>query len=219
MEEFTSFSNDTLQFLTDLRANNTRDWFAENKARYEAHVKDSGQHFAATMVGALRELTGELHASKVFRIHRDVRFSKDKTPYNAHLHIAFMKEGGASADPMWFWGLSPEKVSLGCGVFQYDKASLPRFREAMAGPLGAELIRLGEELTAGGVRVRDPELKRVPADFDREHPHADALRRKGFAAWIDKDDLQFVTTPDLVARTLREFEKLLPVYKFLTRVR
>lgn len=218
MANFDCFAPEALRFLEDLKANNTKDWFTANKATYEAHIKEPGKTFAAEMADALSDLAGKAHISKIFRINRDVRFSKDKTPYNAHLHLAFTPERQTGQPPMWFFGLSPKKLSLGCGVFQYDKTALTKFRATMAGPKGAELIALGKKLHDQGLRVGEPELKRIPSGFDKDHPNGDALRRKGFAGWIDKNDAGFAARPNLVARTIDELTHLLPVFSLLSRI-
>ncbi len=218
MASFNSFSPETLSFLSDLKANNTKDWFAANKAIYEDHVKEPGKQFVDATALALRDLTGCDHSSKIFRIHRDVRFSKDKTPYNTHVHMAFTPLGQVGQPPMWFFGLSPDKLFFGCGVFQYDKDALVEFRSAMAGPKGAELIQLTTELRAAGIRIGGPDLKRVPTGFDKDHPHAAALRRKGFAAWIDMPDPSFAIERNLVRRTTKLFEQLMPVFRLLSQL-
>ncbi|MFV1493968.1 DUF2461 domain-containing protein [Phaeobacter sp. JH18-32] len=218
MNTFDSYSPDALQFLRDLKANNTKDWFTAHKTTYEHCIKDPTKVFAAHMESALGALTGQPHSSKIFRIHRDVRFSKDKTPYNAHIHVTLRPERTTAQPPMWFFGLSPEKLTLGCGVFQYDNEALANFRRAMAGPKGAELIALTDELRASGIRIGEPDLKRVPKGFDKDHPNEVALRRKGFAAWIDITDTAFVTEPDLVERSTATFQKLIPVFDLLSDI-
>lgn len=216
MTQFDSFKPEALVFLKDLKANNNKEWFTSHKAVYEAQIKGPGQDFAADMCAALQELTGRPHSSKIFRIYRDVRFSKDKTPYNAHLHIAFKPEETAAQPPMWFFGLSPEKLSLGCGVFQYERQALAEFRKAMAGPKGAKLIQLTDRMRNEGFRVGEPELQRVPAGFEKDHPNNDALRRKGFSVWNDTQTPGFATEPKLVARTIAVFSQLMPVFRLLT---
>ena len=218
MASFDSFSPEALSFLSDLKANNTKEWFAANKSTYGNYVKEPGKQFAGAMSLALRDATGLDHGSKIFRINRDVRFSKDKTPYNAHLHMAFVPKEQEGQPPMWFFGLSPDKLSLGCGVLQYDKQALVAFRSAMAGPKGAELIQLTTGLRAAGLRVGEPELKRVPPGFDKDHPHGEALRRKGFAAWIDVADPAFVTEPHLVRNAIALFDQTMPVFRLLLQV-
>ncbi len=152
MGPFDSFSPDALSFLSGLKTNNTKEWFAASKAAYEVHLKEPGKQFAEAMSLALHGITACDHDSKIFRINRDVRFSKDKTPYYAHFHVAFMPKEKVGQPPMWFFGLSSQKLSLGCGVFQYDKEALGTFRTAMAGPKRAELIQLTTDLSAAGMR-------------------------------------------------------------------
>lgn len=214
MTRFDHFSAAALTFLSDLKANNTREWFAQNRATYEAEIREPAKAFASQMSDALEQFTGTAHDAKIYRVNRDIRFSKDKTPYNAHIHLSFASKTGQPSPPMWFFGLAPDKLALGCGVFQYDKDSLTRFRAAMAGPKGAEVIRLVQRMQAQGLRLSTPDLKRVPPGYDKTHPHGDALRRKGLSGWADLDP-GFATTPDLTARTVQDMKPLRPIYDLL----
>lgn len=218
MTDFDHFPDETLRFLSDLRDNNTRDWFTAHKHTYEIAFKTPAAQFSDAMGLALDSLTGQSHSAKVFRIHRDVRFSKDKTPYNTHIHIAFAPAGAGPNTPMWFFGLNPDGLALGCGVFAFGKNDLSAFRDLMAGSLGGDFMSLTKSLTGQGFRVSEPELKRVPSGFEKDHPHGAALRRKGFAVWDDVGDPAFVTQPDLVHRTQQRFEQLLPVHRMLTEI-
>jgi len=80
---------DTMAFLADLKAHNDRTWFAANKARYERVYKQPAEAFTAELRPRIQALAGQPMGAKLFRIHRDVRFSKDKSPYNTHLHLGF----------------------------------------------------------------------------------------------------------------------------------
>ena len=215
MVEFDSFTPSALAFLRDLKAHNTREWFAEHKRVYEAEIKRPAAAFASAMEGALEALSGQTQTAKIFRINRDIRFSKDKTPYNAHLHIAFSPAPGNPDVPMWFFGLGTQSLTLGCGVFGFGPSGLQAFREDMAGPRGAELMTLIQDLKSKGMRISDPALKTAPRGYDRDHPHAEVLRRKGFAAWIDHPDPGFATQPNLISACLSQYERLTPVYRFL----
>ena len=168
------------------------------------------------MAAALETLTDEPHGHKIFRIHRDVRFSKDKTPYNTHLHIAFMSASRSSAAPSWFFGLDPDSLTLGTGIFAFDKADLGRFRERVLGEDGADLAKLMQELAGNGVRFGKPDLKRVPSGYAKDHPEADLLRHKGLSAWIDHPDPAVVTSSRLVDHCLQDFRRLKPVFDWLS---
>ncbi len=215
--DFQRFSEAALLFLSDLKANNTRDWFAANKTVYETEIKAPAAAFCDVMTAELQRLTGQVHSAKVFRIYRDVRFSKDKTPYNTHLHIAFTPQSELASPPMWFFGLGLEKLSLGCGVFSFDPATLEQFRARVTGPDGDKIAGVLADLWDAGMRLHEPELKRVPNGYPKDHPHADLLRHKGLSAWTDLDDRSIITRPDGVRRCMAEFERLKPLFDMLNR--
>jgi len=190
-------------FLKELAAHNTRDWFQDNKKAYEAVVKNPGNAIGAEIAGRLSPLTGGEMGYKLFRINRDVRFSKDKTPYNTHMHLLWSDGPG----PGFFFGVSPDYVTAGCGVMGLHKARLTAYR-ALVDRNGAALAKEIEALLAQGYRLDDPELKRVPAPYDKAHPHGALLRRKSLALWSDMgaDAIE-------VKHVLARFEALMPIYR------
>ena len=215
---FDGFSKDALKFLKDLKANNNRAWFNDHKNTYERDVKAPAKHFCEEMALSLEKLTGAAHGSKVFRINRDIRFSKDKTPYNAHLHISFIPQGKGAHPPHWFFGLDPTSLTIGVGNFAFEKQQLVDYRERVAGSDGAALAKLLAKLEKGGVRLGKVDLKRVPSPYGQDHPQAELLKRKGLSAWIDYED----TTPALdkaIIKTLTaDFKKLKPVFDWLSEL-
>lgn len=213
---FEGFTGDAIAFLQNLRANNARAWFNEHKKTYETAIKMPAQAFCHAMTASLETLTGKPHGHKIFRIHRDVRFSKDKTPYNTHLHIAFMPTSSPSAAPSWFFGLDPDSLTLGTGIFAFDKADLERFRKRVLGKDGTELKRLMQDLEDGGVRFGKPDLQRVPSSFAKDHACADLLRHKGLLAWIDHPNPAIVTDSAVTDRCMQDFRRLKPVFDWLS---
>ncbi|WP_159586407.1 DUF2461 domain-containing protein [Chelativorans xinjiangense] len=212
---FSHFPGEALDFLTALRANNNRDWFTENKAVYERAVKAPAEDFCRVVTGRLEEMTGLPHRPKIFRIHRDVRFSRDKTPYNAHLHISFMAETGSTSQPGWYFGLEPERLTAGTGVFELYKGDLDAFRARVAGKDGERLARLIGQLPAD-VRVSKPELKRVPQPYAADHPRADLLRRKSLTGWMDFANPREACESRFMDRCLAAFIGLKPVFDWLS---
>lgn len=211
---FSGFPAETLQFLTDLQTNNNREWFAANKAVYERAIKQPAADFAAAMCAQLATLTGNQHRSKIFRIYRDVRFSKDKTPYNSYLHLSFTPDNGMSMPPGWFFGLDPDHFTLGAGIFAFDKAQLDTYRQAVSGEQGEKLQKQLAKLEKHGIRMREkPELKRTPPGYSAEHPQAHLLRRKGLTVW--QDFAPEIVTGDVVAHCLRSFKTLQPITQWL----
>ncbi len=172
-------------FLQALAANNNSDWFTANKPRYEAALKRPAVAFAAAMAAELERRTGLPHEARIYRIQRDIRFAKDKTPYNAHLHIAFTPATDHPAPPAWMFGLEPDRLVLGVGIFAFPGALLEGWRARVAGPDGATLADILSRLEVAGARLDEPELKRVPKPFPSDHPQGSLLRRKGLCAWRD----------------------------------
>ncbi len=214
-KDFAGFTTATVSFLRDLKANNTRAWFQDHKGIYEKEVKQPAEAFAGAMVPVFHALTGLEHRSKIFRIHRDVRFSKDKTPYNAHLHIAFSPVSEGANPPCWFFGLDTEKLTLGAGIFAFEKTEIDRFRQRVAGPAGTELVNLLNHLKAQGARLDEPTLKRVPSDYPKDHAHAEHLRRKGLAIWLDLGGTEQAIDGKLADRYRRNFSSIKPLFDWL----
>lgn len=212
---FPGFPPATMTFLRDLKANNDRAWFAAHRDVYERAYVAAGKAFVAAVEPALADLVGGPVSAKLFRIFRDVRFSKDKSPYNPHLHVGFSTgaSGGRGA-PMsgFFFGLEPERAHIGGGVFELAGRALDRYRESAADARdGGALERLFAGLRAEGLTIEEPALKRVPAPYLADHPRADLLRRKGVTAWREITDKRLIEGPQLVGDVLATFAKLKPL--------
>ncbi|MEM1274815.1 MAG: TIGR02453 family protein [Pseudomonadota bacterium] len=173
-------------FFSQLRAQNTKDWFTPRKDHYISEIRKPAELFATLLAEDLARLTGEAHNAKVFRIYRDVRFSKDKSPYNAHLHILWSTQ--AAAAPSWFFALNPDSIWLGMGLLGLSGPMLTRYRQFVDAEGDALAQHLDALADAHGTQLSNfgPEpLKRVPKPYDQDHPQADLLRRKGLALGAD----------------------------------
>lgn len=208
------FSPETVSFLNDLKANNNREWFMANKADFEASVQKPAEFFCMLMSERLQAMTGRPHTPKIFRVYRDVRFSKDKTPYNAHLHISFAPEG--TKMPAYFFGLQPENLTLGAGTFGFDPGGLETYRHRVMGRDGGKLQAIIDTLKSGGYRLGEPALKKVPRGLPADHPRAELLRHKGLAAWYDFPDTSAATSGDAVTLCAGKFAQLQPLLNWLS---
>ena len=140
-----AFTNETFAFLKDLEANNSRDWFEANRDRYEAYYKDAALAFIAELSGRMAALDPPLQAvpklnGSLRRINRDVRFSKDKSPYSARLHMIFWAGEKPIGGPGMHVVLSPKGVGYGGGHFGIEPARLSTLRTRILGPDGDGLI-------------------------------------------------------------------------------
>ena len=210
------FPKDALSFLSDLKANNSKEWFAENKPRFESSVQAPSKVFVEIMLPMLEGLAGHVLTAKIFRIHRDLRFSKDKTPYKPYQHFLFAPVGRGKSGPALFFALEPEKLFVGAGMFDFSREELDRFRRLVLCEEGTALAQILRAQINDGRRLREPSLKKVPRGFDANHERADLLRHKGLSVWQDIDDPHLATRPDFIELLEQQFTALLPVYRWLS---
>lgn len=208
------FSPDTLKFLSALKQNNSRDWFNDNKAWYETAWKDPANAFIEAMCFRLQVETDTAHSAKLFRIHRDVRYSKDKTPYNAHLHILFQCEGSKSG---LFFGLQTDRLVLGSGMMAFDAGQLNAYRDAVSGTPGEVLEALVADCLERGGRMNAPELVRVPKPYEKDHSRGDLLRRKSLTVWQDIADPSQVESAELLNLCSSQFLSYRALENWLNR--
>ena len=211
-----SFSKDALDFFADLKVNNSKEWFADNKPRYEQSVHKPSKIFVEHLQPVLEELSGDRMVPKIFRIHRDLRFSKDKTPYKAYQHFLFSPSGRGKSGPAFFFGLEPERLFVGAGMFDFSKSELDQFRQKVLAREGAELASMLDRLLKQGKRLHEPALKKVPRGFDPEHERSRLLLHKGLSVWSDIEDPMQATRSDLIPFLETEFKTMLPIYSWLS---
>ncbi len=190
-----SFSPALFSFLRELRVNNDRDWFKTNRARYEEAVQEPALQFVADFEPYLRDISPHFLADprpvggSLFRIHRDTRFSKDKTPYKTHTGIQFRHEVARDVHaPGFYLHLEPSSIFAGVGVWHPDGETLGKIRAAIVADPDRWMRTTRDEAFTAVYRLDGAALKRAPAGFDPEHPLIEDLRRKDFIAVAALDE-------------------------------
>lgn len=211
----TGFSRETIRFLEGLGANNNREWFEERRDTYVAAVREPAKAFAQGLAHLIEAETGQPHSYRIFRLNRGLRFSKGKTPYITHVHMSLSQAGQTGNPPSWMLGLEVGKLTFGVGCMQFSDGQLAVWRTQVAGMPGAYLNRIIKETLGSGGRLSDPELKRVPAPFEKGHAHADLLRRKSLTLWHDTPDTSLSFGPDGPTRCLVELLRLKPAMAWM----
>lgn len=176
-------------FFRDLQQNNNRTWFQANKHRYEQDVREPVLQFITDFGLRLAEISPHYLADarksggSLFRIHRDIRFSADKTPYKTAAGIQFRHESGKDVHaPGFYLHLEPDNVFAGCGIWHPDTQTLSQVRDAIVeNPARWEGI-LTNEAFKTKFYLEGDSLKRVPKGYDLDHPFINDLRRKDFVA-------------------------------------
>ena len=171
-------TKETLSFLIELKNNNNREWFTENKAEFKGH-EQSVKAFFDAVAGKLGT-HDEIERVKMFRIYRDVRFSKDKTPYKAHLAGSFSR-AGAQRRGGYYLHIEPGKSFLATGFWNPNKEDLLRIRKELEQDASelSEIIAQNDFKTIWG-QLEGDELKTAPKGFDKEHTDIDLIKKKQY---------------------------------------
>lgn len=178
------FSKETFEFLSELKANNRKDWFEDNRARYEAHWRDASLAFIREIGGEMAKLDPPLKAEPrlngtLRRINRDVRFSADKSPYKPRIHMIFWTEGHPNRSPGVHLVLHPNSVGYGAGQFGIEPKHLGVLRDRMLDEEdGNALIAALGQAEKVGCTMGQPDLARLPRGYEATGQRAELLRHK-----------------------------------------
>ena len=211
---FTQLIDISNAFFAELSNNNSKDWFNPRKDHYNENIKKPAEFLGEVLAEDFSRISGQTYVPKLFRIYRDVRFSKDKTPLNAHLHMIWKQPGDQPFAPAFFFGSEPGDMTGGFGVMGLKGAALTRFR-AFVDHWGDQLIDASGQSGMDWSDWGDAPLKRVPAPYDGDHPHADILKRKSLIISTKMDEAWRVHDGGLVKAIRTQFEKTLPLAKLL----
>ena len=210
------FEKSTLQFLTDLEQNNNRDWFTEHKPRFVKIQNDVKKLFLEMQVNL--EKHDEIEKMKIYRIYRDVRFSKDKTPYNPRLAVSFSRLGKQLRGG-YFLQIKPGETMIGGGFWQPEKEDLLRIRKEIELDASEfrEVLNDANFQKHFGKEFHGDELKSAPRGFDKEHPDVDLLRKKGYIAIRNFTDKQ-VLSPNFLKEVDETFKAMRPFFNLFSDV-
>ncbi|MEP3428829.1 MAG: TIGR02453 family protein [Roseibium sp.] len=189
-----TFSRDSIDFLKQLAANNSKDWFDANRKTYQDHIKAPADTLKTELAKSLTELTGQSMTGKLFRINRDLRFSKDKTPYNTHVRMAFWPDrdafqGRQAQPPSFFLSIEADHIRLGAGCMAFSKLAHGQYLHLLETGSGEEITKLLESLTTKGFEQSKPDLVNPPRGFPKDNIFADLARYKGLAVWTTLPDV------------------------------
>ena len=222
--KFQGFSKEAIIFLKGLRKNNNRDWFQENKSVYKIMVEEPANSFLEEMSGNLKTLSGAPMDGKVFRIYRDVRFSKDKTPYNAHVRMSFVRQESNKKQcgelPMFSISIEPDKLILGLGYFEFSKDLLMAYQKSVANDAtGKSLEKTIVAMDKKGFEIEGATYKRVPSGYPQDHVRSDLLKRKGLTVWTDTSIPKELFSEKAIGFCIKKYRDMLPMYKWLDAIK
>lgn len=208
------FDRGLFDFLDGLRRNNKRDWFQKNKERFELDVKEPFLDFISDAGPRLRKISPNIVADprpvggSLFRIYRDVRFSKDKSPYKTHAGAHFQLGGKGTHGPGYYFHLEPGQCFVAGGIWMPDPEALQLIRQRIADK-PADWKKAG-----GGLDHGEEALKRPPRGFDADHPMIEDIKRKSFTGSRKLSNKQ-VLADDLMDSFISSCKEIAPLMKFL----
>jgi len=219
---FKGFPKDFFAFFRELKAHNERAWFEANKERFRESVQAPMSQFIAAMAPRLSKISKRFTADprpnggSMFRIYRDVRFSKDKRPYKEHAACHFRHALGRDVHaPGFYMHFAPGEVFFGGGLWMPPPESLGKVREAIAGkPSAWKKVLEDKNFRKHFDGVKGEGLTRPPRGFDPEHPFIDDIKRKSFYAMREADQ-KLASSTALVDEVAVSFAALSPLMKFL----
>jgi len=211
----THITSETFQFLIDLSINNNRDWFNDNKPRYE-DAKVNMKAFGNLLFDEMSK-TDYIEKLKVYRIYRDVRFSKDKTPYKRNLSCSMVRatkrlRGG------YYLHIEPDNCFLGGGFWNPNKEDLARIRKELAfdaQPL-RDIINTNNFKKIFG-KLQGDQLKTAPRGYPKDHENVDLLRHKQFLV-IHKFTNEAVMQTDFLQKVVVGFQAMRPFFDYMSEV-
>lgn len=217
------FTTEGMSFLQELEKNNNRDWFMENKPRYEDLIRTPALNFIDDMENDLTHLSPHFLAiskkvgGSLMRVHRDVRFSKDKTPYKTNIGIQFRHEMGRDVHaPGFYVHIEPGDCFIGVGIWRPDSLALGKIRDAIIEREPFWLSAIKDKSFKKNFELSGESLKNAPRGYDKEHPLIDDLKRKDFIAISHVDD-KTVLSKNFKTHVIKRFTDAEPYMQFLCK--
>ncbi len=217
------FSTETFDFLRELSAHNEREWFLANKERYEKHVRTPAMYFIRAVAPDLSKISKEVVADprpnggSLFRIHRDLRFARDKTPYNPEIGMYVgHREARSGAAPGFFLRISPGQNKSGGGVHTANAAELNRIRDAIVAGSNSWRRSVRNASARYQHELRPGSLKRLPRGYAGDHPCAEDLKRTSFFLTVTYTDDEVIAA-DFIERFIYNWRSEAPFMAFLAR--
>lgn len=219
MGQSSTLSRDAIIFLAELRENNNRQWFHENRERAEEVLLSPARRLVYEVGELMRVQKPSIIADprtdrSIYRLNRDTRFSHDKTPYKTHLALWWW-EGleGRLECPGFYFHLSPDSLGWSVGCYRFSDRGLANWRQVLSDEKkAAPLIRMIKNIQRAGINFNQPELKRMPAGFSEAHSSARWLRHKGLYTWNEESPHPKEIFEPFAAEFI--FERFKPFLKF-----
>lgn len=223
MKKEISFLEVTLRFLSHLSKNNNREWFEANRDRFNSEFLEPAIQLVFDLGEKLIEISPDLHYipkvdKSIFRLHRDVRFSKDKSPYKTNLGILLWEGPGKKLECSgYYFHLEPGNFFLGTGMYMFSNEQLKKYRNLVADyQTGKELSAIIKNILKNkDFKLGGQTFKRVPKSFDPDYKYADLLLHNGIYTYYETNNLSDLKDKNLIDFCFRKFKKQHQLHQWL----
>lgn len=203
-----------LDFIKKLEKNNNREWFVDNKKSFEEAKEIAGELF--NNVYNELKVTDSLEPLKIYRIYRDVRFSKDKTPYKTHFSM-YMGRLQPDFRGGYYLHIQPGKSFIGIGFFDPNKEDLLRIRKEIELDDELQTILNSKDIRSTFGNLEGDEVKTAPKGFDKTHERIALLKKKQFLLMHQFTD-EDVLNPEFYKKAVSVFQKSRPFVDYMTDI-
>jgi uncharacterized protein (TIGR02453 family) len=218
-----SYPQSTIKFLTALSKNNNKDWFNKNRERFDFEFLQPAIQFVIELGERLVELSPNIIAipkidKSIFRLHRDVRFSKDKSPYKTNLGLYFWEGKGKKMECSGlYFHIEPKLFFLGAGMYMFSKDQLNKYRLLVSDPAkGKELSDiLNKILKNKKYQIGGRFYKKTPRGYDSDYKYADLLLHNGIYVFYESTNLNEIIKKNTVDFALKIYKELYPLHRWL----
>ncbi len=208
-------TKDVFLFLEKLKKNNSREWFQEHKTEFKA-LETKVRNFYSALMNTLK-VHDDIEKIKMFRIYRDVRFSKDKTPYKTHFAGSFSRSGQRLRGG-YYLRIKPNETFIAAGFWEPNKEDLLRIRQEFETD-ASEIRAIMDKKSFKDVwgKMQGDELKTAPSGFNKEHPNIDLIKRKQFIFVKNFSD-QEVLSPNFIENIDLAFQAIRPYFDLMSDI-
>ena len=224
MAQFNGFSQEYFSFFNTLKKNNSKQWFEKHRGEYDEFVMHPAREFVIEMGKKLRKIAPGVNAipkinQSRFKINRDVRFSKDKSPYKTYMGIWLWEgEGKRMASSGFYLHVENNHLLIGVGIKMFPKPLLDRYRKAVADKKqGAALKDAVAKIKARGYLIDGKHYKNVPRGYDAEHPHAEYLLYNGLTARVEENVPDAFYSEAIIDYAYAHYKNMLPLHRWLKK--
>ena len=218
------FPKRTAVFLGRLSKNNNREWFEANRELYNTDFLEPAIQFVLEMGDRLLDLDPAIISipkvdKSIFRLHRDVRFSKDKSPYKANMGLYFWNGKAKKSDAAGFYfHVEPKLFGIATGIYMPPPYLLKRFRDNVVNPdKGKELHQIVKILQKKKYDIGGRKFKRLPKGYGDNSPYSEYLLYQGIYAWYESSNFNELASEKAIDKVFKIFKEMLPLHNWLIK--